>query len=686
MAAKLSNAWLAGCFSASYLIFNPLEGYLAGNNEFLRNSPSSRGLKDSGNLLVSESERVEKIDKGGNTFLSIEDQDPSLIPLNIQAKRQYWESNNIFIAEGNVITSLNRGTLRSGRLVFDQAKNTIIATDNVRFSRGGQYFRANYFIYNFNNQKGEIKDVYGVISIELLPTDLNIKSKFKGDSKNGKSALTLKDSILIEGGKIDAGMNPFYKGSLLSEGINSWRFKASKILINNSGWKAKKIIFSNDPFNPVQTKILAQDVVATENNLGKSIITANRSKLVIEDKLTLPLGKRTFGGGNQAKQSWVLGYDYKDRDGFFLGRRFNPIDINKNYTLKLQPQFLIQRAIKSETNSYPEAGSSVLSPSVKRSAKVSDLFGLKAKLKGKTFNLDSELSASISTFNIGRLPDGSRYWGSLKQAFSFAGIDGFIGTLFGAYRYKTWNGSLGQSDIYTAYGGYIDKNVSWDYRKTNFAYRFRSGMAKYQAEQLKKVDLENLWRTSIFNSLSISRPIYSFGKGINLNSSSPPRYSVLPVKPGITFNTVITASYYYYEDNSNQSSIGISAGPEITFGHFRKPILDYTKVSIMPGFTAKGGDSPFKFDNVVDLRKVSFKLTQQIYGPFLLSGIYDVNVDSGSDQYGKTINSKVALLWERRSFSFGLFYDINDNNGGLMFRLNGFDFDGSLIPLDTQSM
>ena len=47
--------------------------------------------------------------------------------------------------------------------------------------------------------------------------------------------------------------------------------------------------------------------------------------------------------------------------------------------------------------------------------------------------------------------------------------------LFGAYRYRTWNGSLGETDIHAAYGVYAQTRGSWSTGEvttgTSFAVR-----------------------------------------------------------------------------------------------------------------------------------------------------------------------------------------------------------------------
>ena len=42
-----------------------------------------------------------------------------------------------------------------------------------------------------------------------------------------------------------------------------------------------------------------------------------------------------------------FGYDNLDKDGYFIGRKINSIDINDNFVLDLEPQFLIQRSLKA---------------------------------------------------------------------------------------------------------------------------------------------------------------------------------------------------------------------------------------------------------------------------------------------------------------------------------------------------
>ena len=188
--------------------------------------------------------------------------------------------------------------------------------------------------------------------------------------------------------------------------------------------------FSNDPFTPAQTRIDAEDVIAREQANGDVLISARRNRLIIEEQLPIPVTRRQLiQKEEEVENRWVFGIDNKDRDGFFVGRNLKTIELSRDYTLSLEPQFLVQRAIDGQTSS------------------VSELFGLEAELKGQVWGWDTTLEADISTFNPQDFADGSRYWGSIENDFELPWIGDVTARLFGAYRYRTWNGSLGETDV-----------------------------------------------------------------------------------------------------------------------------------------------------------------------------------------------------------------------------------------------
>ena len=452
------------------------------------------------------------------------------------------------------------------------------------------------------------------------------------------------------------------KKQLLNGTISRWRVQASKILITPDGWEAERMGFSNDPFTPAQTRIDAEGVVAKEQTNGDVLISARRNRLIIEEQLPIPVTRRQLiQKEEEVENRWVFGIDNKDRDGFFVGRNLKPIELSRDYTLSLEPQLLVQRAIDGETSS------------------ISELFGLEAELKGQIWGWDTTLEADISTFNPQDFADGSRYWGSLENDFELPWIGDVTARLFGAYRYRTWNGSLGETNVNSALGGFIEQRQAFRWGKLSNAYIWRVGVGNYQAESFSDNNLTESLRANFYGSINSVYPIWR-GKAAPLTPEDAYRYSPTAIVPGLRFNTNLSTLLTAYGDGTRQTLINLSAGPTLTLGTFSKPFLDYTQLSIGAGVTFTQGASPFAFDQAIDLGTVGIGITQQIAGPLVLSAGVGVNVDPNSDFYGDVIDSNFELRWQKRSYDFGFYFNPYEGIGGFRFRLHDFDFNGTGVP------
>jgi hypothetical protein len=82
----------------------------------------------------------------------------------------------------------------------------------------------------------------------------------------------------------------------------------------------------------------------------------------------------------------------------------------------------------------------------------------------------------------------------------------------------------------------------------------------------------------------------------------------------------------------------------------------------------------------VDLRTLSFRAAQQLYGPLVLEAGATWNIDSNSRFYGDVSYSYVELKLQQRSYELGVFYSPYDGIGGIRIRLNDFSFSGSGTP------
>lgn len=260
------------------------------------------------------------------------------------------------------------------------------------------------------------------------------------------------------GGVRSSQLEALGKTQLVTGQISRWRIQASRVSITPEGWKAERMGFTNDPFTPAQTRIDAEDVIAQEQPNGDILIKSARNRLIVEERLPIPVSRtQRISKEEEVENRWVFGIDNDDRDGFFVGRDLKPIELSDNTILSLQPQLLLQRAIDGETNSYVKPGRSINSGKVSQTTTAGDLFGLEAELISELWGWEVEANADISTFNPNNFMNGSRFWGELRNNVTLPWLGEVKVRGFSAYRFRAFNGSLGETDVYSAFGGFLEK-------------------------------------------------------------------------------------------------------------------------------------------------------------------------------------------------------------------------------------
>ncbi len=464
--------------------------------------------------------------------------------------------------------------------------------------------------------------------------------------------------------------------------ISRWRFQARRLRITPTTLSGDRVGFSNDPFTPAQSWLDSENVVATLQPNGDTVIKASRNRLRLEDRLPISVTRSTtIKKQEEVDNRLVFSYDKDDRDGYYTGYKI-PIAFGSQGTtrLVLEPQFLLQRAINGSTEVYPLPGQPVQSAGVYQPATSSDLFGLQAKLTGPLLGFNSSAQLEMSTFNPENIPDGTRSWGDLSRNIHLPLLGDATARLFGAYRYRTWNGTLGEQDIYTAYGlSFDDTGVLPTWGRLSSSYYWRAGVGNYQSNPYQSTNLNDLWRANAIGSFNLSYSLWR-GKPAALTVDKAFLNTAQPVIPGLSLNANVLGTMAYYGDGTNQNTIGLSGGPTLTLGHFVRPFLDFTQLTITGGGTLKQGISPLSFDRAVDLNTLGIGLTQQLVGPLVFSGGIGLNVDPNSPNYGDVTGSYLELRWQRRSYEIGLFYSPYDGLGGLRIKLNDFNFKGTGRP------
>jgi hypothetical protein len=471
------------------------------------------------------------------------------------------------------------------------------------------------------------------------------------------------------------GNRQLVKGSL-----SRWRLQAGRIRFTPTTLSGDRIAFSNDPFTPAQAWLDSENVVATLQPNGDTVIKAQRNTLLLEDRLPIPVSRTTrIQKQEEVENRWVLGNDREDRDGFFIGRDFE-FRLGKRGQLSVQPQFLVQRAYTDETDSYPLPGQPQGYPAVKQPAQTGDLFGLEVNLNQPIGRWDLAANLDISTFNPDNIADGTRSFGDLKVPVTLPLLGETTARLFGAYRFRTWNGSLGEENVYAAGGISLeDTGLLPNWGRLSSNYFWRTGVGNFKANVFDSRELAALWRYNAIGSVNVNLPLWT-GKPAPATATEGLMNTPVPIVPGLALNANLLGTLAYFGDGTNQNTVTLSGGPTLTLGRFVKPFLDYTQLTITGAGTLRQGLSPLAFDRAVDLGTLGIGLTQQLVGPLVFNGGIGLNVDPGSEFYGDVVASYMELRWQRRAYEIGIFYSPYDGLGGVRVKLNDFNFRGPGVP------
>ena len=314
--------------------------------------------------------------------------------LEIQSDIQS-EENNILKAEGNVLVLYRGNILKTDSLVYDKTQKTIIAKGNISLSIGEQLFKMNRLQYDFNNKKGYLFDVKGLIKTDNIIDDL-FSNSISSDIENIE--------ILEE----------IYKEKVLNtpRAVKNWVFITDKIEIDGEKWKSEKAIFTNDLLELKQVKIEINSLEAISRK-EKLRFKSSLNYLILDEKISLPFwfGERDLTKSGESfsfENRLNLGFDNVDKDGFFIGRKFNTINLFNDFVLDIEPQFLLQRSLKGYTKSFVKKGDSITADRVKRDTKLEDYFGINSQIKGKINNWDLETDSQIYSFDSAKFSDALR--------------------------------------------------------------------------------------------------------------------------------------------------------------------------------------------------------------------------------------------------------------------------------------
>jgi hypothetical protein len=577
--------------------------------------------------------------------------------LEIQSEIQS-EENNILKAKGNVLVLYRGNILKADSLIYDKTQKTVSAKGNISLSIGEQLFKMNRFQYDFNSKKGYLFDVKGLIKTDNLIDDLfsNVETS---DIKNIEiSKEIFKEKVLNTPGA-----------------LKNWIFITDKIEIDGEKWKSEKAIFTNDLIELKQVKIEINSLEAISRK-DQLRFKSSLNYLILDEKISVPFwfGERTLTKSGESfsfENRWNIGYDNVDKDGYFIGRKLNSINLFDDFVLDLEPQFLIQRSLQGHTKSFVSKGDSITADKVKRDAYWEDYFGLNSQIKGKISNWNLEIDKQINSFDPDESSNSLRVKSNLSKEISFLNSK-WDKSFFGVFRDRVWNGSLGESEVYTGYGSKLEKQNTWEVNGITKSETLSLGLGNFKGETLNSKNLVTSIKGSLFYSSDQKIPLNG-NKASNKFIDSSFKYISEPINKGLSLNTSLELFYAFYKNGNNQQYLGFGAGPEFILGDLQKKYFDYTRISLLPFYKIKSGDSLFKFDQIADKFTLDIAFDQQLFGPLILKSNASLNLDSDSKDYGDFINSKISLNWKKRSYEFGIFYQPHNEAGGISFTLFGFE-------------
>ncbi|MDC2962533.1 DUF3769 domain-containing protein [Prochlorococcus sp. AH-736-K15] len=575
--------------------------------------------------------------------------------LIIQSDKQS-EINDVIYAEGNVSVSYRGKLLRADNLIYDKLNKKINATGNIVLVLGDQLFKVSKLEYSFINEKGYLLDVEGSINTNNFIDDLS--SNFSlSDSEKLESLIELKKNEVIN----------------TPNKVQNWLFFTDKMTIDGDKWKSKKAIFSNDLLELKQVKLEINSLEVFPIDEKKLRFKSSLNYLILDEKISVPfwLGTRNFEFDKfQTANRWNLGYENLDKDGYFIGRRFNSIDITDDFVLDLEPQFLIQRSLKGYTKSFVNKGESITSERIKRNASFEDYFALKSQINGRINNWNLEIDKNLNSFDLNKFTDAFRFKTKFNKKINFLDTE-WDKSFYGIYRERVWNGSLGEAEIYSGYGSKLQKENNWVVNGIEKKETLSLGLANITAEAFKTKNLLTNLKGTFFYSLDQKFPI-STQKPKNKSIDISYRYIPQPVTKGLSLKTKLEASYSFYENGQHQEYIGLGIGPELILGNFKDKTFDYTRLSFFPFYKLDSGKSVFKFDHNYEKLTLNIAFDQQLFGPVIIKSFGTLDFTNDSNDYGEFIDSKISLNWKKRSYEFGIFYQPHNQAGGISYELFGF--------------
>lgn len=596
--------------------------------------------------------------------------------IEIKADRQEYDENQQAVtATGNVLVRFRQSAIDSDRAIVNLATRQVLAEGNVAFRRGQQVVRGQRLDYNLAQAAGTVEQASGEIYLPqtssdfnpTLPTDVSAGAILDEPLSDRIARTQTLRGVRSPGAlTVVIGGSTTGRPNLQPQGeLNRLRFEAERLELLPDGTRlATNIRITNDPFSPPEFEYRAARARLRAISPFEEELVTTKPRLVFDGHVKIPVfpQRQVFDRRRRNGPCLGIGYDLKDRGGLYLQCPFE-LFTGRKVNLTVTPQFLIQRVFERNAGNLF----------------VGDNYALKLKLVANLAPRTTLFgNANILSFN--NFPDlvEGEFRGNLRVVQAVGNH-----TLTGEYSYRDrlFNGSLGYQTVQSSIGAVLSSPV-FVLGKSDINLSYQVG-ANYINAETDRPDLllpirENnrIKLSRLQASVALSRGFVLWqGTGLPRTPTQGLKYTRNPVIPSLQLTLGVRGTTTFYSSGDRQNLVSGSIGLQGQIGHFSRPFLDYTAFNLTYTQAVRSGLSPFLFDRAVDLKVLSFGVTQQVFGGFRVGFQSSFNLESG-----KTISTDYTLEYSRRTYGIVLRFNPQRQLGTLTFRVSDFNWNGNPEP------
>jgi Protein of unknown function (DUF3769)/LptA/(LptD N-terminal domain) LPS transport protein len=598
--------------------------------------------------------------------------------------QNYDEDKQVFTARGNVRMQFQDSVLTADELQVDLKTRIAVALsapNKVKLERPDQRVEGSRLEYNFAKEEGVLFDAKGIVNL-------------KADSPEAKQARIVGKPSIFDAAT--SGAPTTQRGGVI-------RYTARRIFFTPKGWRGEDTRFTNDPFDPPELEIKTSRAevnnVADQTTKRKSDKSDNKPQqrlttapgtLVFDQSFALPLPPFKSTISDQDAFPFTVGYDAIDKGGLFYQQNLIS-EPDENTTLRISPQFFLQRALGLEDIGTGNSFNNVARQARPREqGSILNNFGVEGELNLR--HEGGQRTNVLASFAGLGFEDLVRRIRARVEHQIPLGNGGDTLSFNYAYREQLFNGILGAQQV--------SQNVGVNFNSgpkalgdTGFGFNYAGGVNYIQAPS-DRVGLTGPGPSNQ-NEASLVRYQLVANIGKEFTLYRPPqdtpatreflRFTPSPITPGLKLITSVLLNGSLYSNGDSQGVVQGRVGIEGTVGQFAKDTLDYTNFNFAYFNGVIGGQSPFFFDRVVGVEGFSVGILQQIYGPVRAGVQFEFNrVAPGlCDTFQGAraaigdfceANRVYTLRYDRRTYGVSLNYNPVQQAGFFQLRLDDFNW------------